>query len=76
MYLDKVAELAFFTEMSDIADVGAHTSMFTSLDKIAEMDKEARKRNGNPILNIRAAKKRDKKDLSKYFSRLAKTGRK
>ena len=76
MYLDKVAELAFFAEMSDIAEMRAHTNMFASLDKIAEMDKESRRRNGNPILNIRSAKKRDKKELAKYFSRVAQTTRK
>lgn len=65
MYLDKVAELSFFSEMEALAESSAHTAAFEGLDKVA------RRRPHNPIYNLRNGKKRKKRGLSAYFSRLA-----
>ena len=71
MYIEKVARLSFWAEMDEIVNLGNHTSIFSSLDILSEMPKEARKRSGNPIYNIRKGKKQKKKELSKYFSRIS-----
>ena len=66
MYLDKVAELLFFSEMEALAESSAHTATFEGLDKMARRTKY------NPIHNLRNGQKIKKKELSAHFSRLAK----
>ena len=39
MYLDKVAELLFFSEMEALAESSAHTATFEGLDKMARRTK-------------------------------------
>jgi len=68
-HIDKIVELSFFAEMESLAETESHESEFRGLDKIAK------RRTCNPIVNLRKGKKSKAKGLERYFNRAGKQKR-